>query len=287
MYRKVLVESASLTPELAARFAAMTPLPGERLLRSTRRQYLEAQLLRGKFSGPDWASGRCLSTDTIYRLDGQHSSDLLTHLPGGAEFPTGLIATITHYEFDSMGDAADVFNLFNNPRSVRNNLDMMGTYAAQIPELEMYSREFMVNVGNGIYEYEKKRHQGKARDAILLGPRDRGLYFMFTNRPEFVTYAHWLADFRDLRNGKAFLPKPVIVAEMIAHRVQAPQTADEFWRLVFAQSHPDPDHETKVLAEWFRETLAVAAKPRLDMSAFRRKMSRAWRSFKTAEQAAA
>ena len=50
----------------------MDPLPGERDLRGGRLKYLRAQLDRGKFSGPDWATGLCLATGKTYRLDGHH-----------------------------------------------------------------------------------------------------------------------------------------------------------------------------------------------------------------------
>jgi hypothetical protein len=282
MYRKVTVESVPLTPELAAQFARMVPLPGERCLRPTRRAYLAAQLLRRKFSGPDWADGTCKTDGITYRLDGQHSSDLLANLPTGAEFPADLLATITHYEFDSMEDAADVFNLFNNPRSVRNNADMMGVYAARVPGLETFSREFLVDVSNGLYEFEAQRKRRGAKDAVLLGPRDRGLYFLYPNRPEFVTMLEWLAAFRELKNAM-FLHRPVIVSEMLAHRMAAPTVADVFWPLVYTETHADPDHETRVLAEAFRELLAVASRPKLDQSVFRRKTQRAWRQFRAGQ----
>jgi len=286
MYRKVSVDSLPLTPELAAEFAALPPLPGERDIRLARRMYLLVQVQRGKFSGPDWADGRCLSTGQIYRLDGQHSSDMLTTLPNGTAFPTDLLATITHYEFDSMGDAADVFNLFNNPRSVRNNADMMGTYAAQVPDLEGYARDFLVDVANGFYEYELKRHAAKAKDAVLLPSRERGIYFMVPNRPDFLELTHWLATFREQKNA-SFLHRSIIVADMLTHHAAEAAIADAFWQLVFSESHPDPYDETRMLAEWFREQLAVSAKPKLDMKAFRRKTAIAWKRFKLSTSVAA
>jgi len=286
MYRKLAVDSMPLTPELAAEFAALPPLPGERDVRVARRMYLLVQLQRGKFSGPDWADGHCVATGLTYRLDGQHSSGMLTTLPEGTHFPTGLLATITHYEFDSMGDAADVFNLFNNPRSVRNNADMMGTYAAQVPELEAYSRDFLVDVANGFYEYEQKRHAAKAKDAVLLPSRERGIYFMVPNRPDFLEYTHWLANFRDRKNS-SFLHRSIIVADMLTHRAADAAIAEAFWGLVFSENHPDPDDETRMLAEWFREQLAVSAKPKLDMKAFRRKTAMAWKRFRISQSVAA
>src|SRR5262245_43228430 len=116
------------------------------------------------------------------------------------------------------------------------------------------------------------------KDAVFLSARDRGMYFNYPGHPEFLAYTHWLATFRTLKN-KGFLHRPVIIAEMLSHRAQNLEKAEAFWMAVFTETHPDPDHETRVLAEWFREQLAVAGKPKLDMGAFRRKTQRAWKLF--------
>jgi hypothetical protein len=287
MYHKVKAESRPLTPELAVQFAEMDPLPGERCLRPTRMAYLTAQLLRGKFSGPDWATGYCRSDGKTYRLDGHHSSSLLANLPTGASFPSGLVVTTTTYEFDSMEDAVDVFNLFNNPVSVRNNADVMGVYSAYVPGLDGYSREFLVAVANGLSESERQRRRRGSKDAVVLHPRSRGLYFVYPGHPEFVEHAHWLATFRERKNA-SFLGRAVIVSEMIAQRMAMPEVAHDFWHLVFSESHADPEHETRVLAESIREMLAVAGKPKIDPQRVRKIAQRAWRTFKaTAETVAA
>lgn len=288
MYRKLKAESVPLTLELATRFRNMTPLPGERCQRNTRRAFLASHLMHNSFDGPDWAEGYCKADGITYRLDGQHSSELLTNLPAGVSFPEGLIATVTRYEFDSLADAPVVFDLFNNPRSARNNQDKMGTYAAGVEGLrdKGYSREFLIDVANGLHEYETQRKRKGAKDAVLFGPRDRGLYYTIVTRPDFITAAHWLGEFRDKKNA-SFLDKPVIVAEMLMNLAANPVLADDFWKYIFSENHPDPDHETRVLAELYRELLATAKKPKLDMTIFRKKAVRAWKSFKTTETVAA
>jgi hypothetical protein len=287
MFRKVKVETVPLTPEVAARFANLTPLPGERSMKQSRMSYLSTCLLRGKFSSPDWALGICREDGQSYRLDGQHSSHTLVNLPVGATFPD-LEVTISTYEFDSMdADASDLFNLFNNPRSVRSNGDMMGIYRAKFPELQDYSREFLVTVGNGLHEYESQRKKkAKAKDAVLFDARDRGLYFGHPSRPDFLVFTHWLAKFRG--KNENFLKKPVIISEMLADYVMDAAQADEFWHLVFSESHPDPEHETRELASFLREELRHAKDPKIDMALLRKRSAKAWKVFtKTGEKKAA
>jgi hypothetical protein len=284
MYRKVSVECAPLTPELAQSVCTMRPLPGERALRSSRRNYLEAMLIKNLFNGPEWSVGVCLATGETYRLDGQHSSDLLVNLPEGMPFPEDLLATVTHYEFDSMEDAPDLFNLFNNPKSVRNNTDMMGTYSAQAPGLEGcdYSREFLVDVADGLYESERVSTV-EDPPPVKFGARDRGLYFSYKPRPDFIAVTHWLATFRETRNA-AFLKRSVIVGDMIGQWRTDQEDANAFWSLVFSEAHPDPDHSSRLLATWLLQQLASAKQPKLHMEAFRKKARQMWKAFHVQEK---
>ena len=187
---------------------------------------------------------------------------MLATLPEGVQFPTDLLATITHYTFDAMAtDAADVFNFFNNPRSVRNNADMIATYSSQVPELASYSREDLVAVGNALAAYgEAAGGEGDEPGAPGEVPQRPGYVFHGSGQTGISAIHALVAEFRELPN-KAFLYKPVIAAEMLTHLATAPELAKEFWPLVFTETHPDAEHESRVLAKWYGQQLAVAAKP--------------------------
>lgn len=269
MFRKIESNSQPLTLELAKEFVALKPVPGERELRPPRLHYLAVQLRDGTFGGPNWSRGIDRETGQLYRLDGQHSSNLLADLPSGLTFPEGLLVTIDTYEFDLVEDTAAVFDLFNHPKSARTSEDAMGIYRARIPAFADLERNFLLKVANGIAEYEKTQEQG-----VLYEPRKRGLYF--THYPKFEKFAIWCEEFNSYKNDD-FLNKAVIVAEMCHHFLLDQPRATEFWRLVFSENHPEVDHETRILAQTFREWSMVPKKYRPDQ--YRSRSKTAWKHY--------
>src|SRR5690349_20718178 len=103
-FKWLKVDTDDLTPELAKEFYELTPLPGERALNPRRREYLLDQILGGTFTCPTWYVGICRRDGNKYRLDGQHSSYVLSNLPKGVPFPADLKALIQTYEFDSINE---------------------------------------------------------------------------------------------------------------------------------------------------------------------------------------
>lgn len=267
-YRKIAVKGQPLTRALAHEHATLAPMPGEREVRPTRLTFLRVLLQDGAFAGPDWHRGLCVADGQMYRLDGQHTSHLLSTIPDGETFPEGLLATVTTWEFDSLADAAPLFDVFNHPKSSRSNEDAMGVYRAQLP-VEAINRKLLVAISHGIADWERSRKDGKGWN---LDPRHRGLYF---GVPEYATFAGWTAEFAAYRN-VAFLNRSAIVAEMLATWKSDPAKATEFWTYVMRESHPDPDDSTRELADVFKSWLQKRSRPNAD---FRRKAARAWRHF--------
>jgi hypothetical protein len=274
MYKKVEVTGVPLTVELAREWAAMTPLPGERDERPSRHAYLLSMVQHRLFAGPAWACGIERATGRKYRLDGQHSSKMLASLPDEVGFPTGLLCTVETWEFDSVGeDGATLFNLWNHPKSARTNEDAMGIYRAQAPaEVSDLNKQFLVKVVNGIYEHEKMLDP---KQALLLPPRERGLYFSSAKGERYCAFAAWVDTLRDLKNA-AFLARAAVVGEMLNHWLKDRPKAEKFWDFVYRENHPDVDHETRTLADTFR-SWSVQRKYR--GAQYRMKAATAWRRF--------
>jgi len=272
--RIIRVEGVPLTRELAQQHIELLPMPGEREAKPQRIKFLREHLLNGTFMSPQWAVGRDRETGIHYRLDGQHSSKFLSELAEG-EFPQDLTVQMTTWEFDSFADdAADLFNLFNNPRSARSNEDVMGVYRAQVPALAHLPRAFLVHVANGIHLHENLRYDDGAEDVLPLhGPRERGEYFRESQAS--VEIALWLSQFLTTKN-QSFMGRAEIVAEQIREWRAAPDLATEFWSYVFREDHPQADHETRVLAETFREW-AITRRTRAPQ--YRAKAVKAWKEY--------
>jgi hypothetical protein len=264
-FRKIKVEGLPLTLKLASEFAGLPPLPGERDVKQSRMTFLLDHLRDGTFGGPSWAIGTCLADAQVYRLDGQHSSKLLAGLPDDVPFPVNLLVTRDEWEFDTMADAPAVFDLYNHPRSIRTNEDAMGLY--RVRSLQDLPKRFLTQIANGINEHQKQIENG-----VLHPTRARGLYW---RNPVFDEFAKWCGVFQGAKN-VAFFRRPAVVAEMLTDWLHDQDVAADFWRYVFNETHPDPDHDTRALAETYRSWSTQTNRKAHD---YRKKAATAWKHY--------
>lgn len=241
--RHVNSNSEPLTKELAQQFAKMPRLPGERELKQSRMAQLRTLLETGRFLAPIWAKGFCLEDQKHYRLDGQHTSELLATLE--SSFPD-LTVTIVNYEFDSVAaDAPNLFDIFNNPLSTRTDLDKLSVYRAGHADLEDIDHKFLEKVLKGIRFYEAKI----LKKPNVLSGRNKGTYL--ANR-ENRDFARWLWKFHDAKHGW-LVGKDGVVGEICSDYHHDADLADEFWSFVFKENHPDVEHPTRELSSRLRD----------------------------------
>lgn len=267
MIVRIKVESVPLTHELASEFAAMTPVDGERPLKPARLHFLGMHLEHGTFFGVEWHKGVERASGKLYRLNGQHSSHLLSGLEPD-KFPAGLLATITSWEFDAPRDTPIIFDYFDNPRSARSNTDKMATYRAEHADLAHIDLDLLVHAANGLYVYNAGLEGG-----LTLPPRDRGVYFA---QAEYRQFARWIDSFKDSLN-KWLLGQPGITAEMFADYNKSESLAIEFWGYVLRENHPDVDHESRELARVFNDWRSNARNK--TQGDFRKKASTYWKRY--------
>jgi hypothetical protein len=293
------VETKTLTPQLAKEFATMTPMPGERDLNKSHKSRLHILIKARKFVGVDWAVARNRKTGEEFRADGQHSSVCLTELEP-KDFPDGLQATIAYYEYDP-GEEAEVFNIFNNPMTVRSNEDAMGVYRAAHHDLEKVDKKTLVRLAAGLAFHNDEAKAARknrlavlrknpeknaaaiaeleaVRDAPIYPVRDRGLYWRDDN---YRRFALWANEFADMRNAW-LLGQQGIVAEMLED-FQKSSMAKEFWGYVMAENHPSVDDDTRELAnllnDWRR------AEKKKEQTEFRKKAAGFFKKYRIVREA--
>ena len=270
MVKKIKSELTPLTRELAERFAKMSPLPGERTLRTARVKFFQARLADETFNSPSWSLATIGDSDHEFRADGQHTSHALT-LCGDGQFPTHLSVTINTYRLDAEEDRVQLFDLFDNPNSARTNLDKMGIFIANHPDLtHIEDRGFLNKVAHGI-DY----HHREANAPVTHTARDFGVYYDDDARNR--DFANWLYGWHDAIHAW-MVGKPGIVAEIYADWISYPALAGEFWGQVFTESNPDSDDETRELSrtlkEWSRK------QPKVKQDKFRVKVKKIWDRFR-------
>lgn len=272
-FLKTNVDGIPLTQDFLTEFCKLPQMPGERVLRPKRIMFLLGKLRSGKFVGAEWHVAIDRETEIKYRVDGHHSSVMLSTLPSDVPFPTGLLMSLTTYECDSLGeDGADIFNLFNNPESVRNNDDAMEMYRARVTEVSAIESRLLGKIAMGIIEYNKEMANKGSKSAVVYKSRNSGLYW---ENPTMVQFACWAAAFNETKNA-AFLARSPIVTEMFVDWQSNTDHATEFWELVFKESHPEPDHHTRELADTFKSWLSEKKHKQND---YRKKAATAWKHF--------
>jgi hypothetical protein len=270
MISKTNVTLETLTLDLAKQFAALPGLLGERPLRDARVTYLNHERENGRFIDPAWAVVLESATGTRYRVNGQHSSTMLSRL-APADFPTGLMVTIEEYTTTDLAtDAMHLFNLFDHPRSARTNTDVMGLYRAAYPELGPVDLSLLVSICNGIAQSQTTQPTANRE---TYPPRDRGTYLRRSDVREFVLWAHQYAGaMHHWMFGKAG-----IVAEMFLDMQIDKATAQTFWGLTLDESHADPDHESRELSRNLKD---LAPKPRVGQDRLQKEAAKFWRRYR-------
>src|SRR4030095_16906328 len=272
MFEKTNVTLETCDRALAITFSQMAALEGERQIKPARLAFLRKHVKGGTFVSPTWAVVVDKITGNRYRANGQHSSTVLAEV---AEpewpiiFPKGLMVTIEEYTTDNLvPDSFLIFDLFDHPVSARGNVDVMNLHRVHYEDLKDVNPQVLLNLMAGVALHEKSLPKG-----MFLPARERGVYL---EKEENRDFALWAAPFSKSLHGW-MLKKTGIVAEMVGDRRLDPQIADDFWQLVFNESHPDKDHETRELSRTLKEW---ASKPKISQSRFRQEAAKQWRRFR-------
>src|SRR5262252_2702873 len=98
-------QTVKVTRKLAQEYATMDPPPHERPLSERRLAVYEKLIRQGHFRPVIWATARCKETHGTYRVNGQHTSTLLSGLEDIPEF----WAVIERYQCDTLEDVAKLY----------------------------------------------------------------------------------------------------------------------------------------------------------------------------------
>lgn len=167
MYKETDRVVYPLTKKLADEFAVAS-WAGERDMSEAHIAWLLIELEEGRFYSPTWTKAYIKTEKRWYRVDGQHSSTMLSQQK---DFPKGLFVTIRKFECDTLSDLVGLHSTFDNRRSVREGKDyaksVMATNSilaqSDISPRSAYSLASGIAVANGPDERLKLSPQGRAR----------------------------------------------------------------------------------------------------------------------------
>lgn len=230
LFKLISSETKPLTPDLAERFKAMLPSPTERVFDPARAKMLREKAEAGQLINFNWAIAKM--GDKEYRVNGQHSSAVLTELNG--QFPQGLKVHMDTYEVDSPDGLALLFRQFDSRKSGRTPTDVSGAYQGLYPELRDVPRNAAKLAVEGAAWYEKKVEG-------LPAPSGDDVYTLF-GKKSLHNFIKWIGEVFSVKTPE--LRRQTIVAAMYGTFDKNEAEARKFWMEVsrggveYEDNHP-------------------------------------------------
>lgn len=245
-------KTMKVTKNLARQYTEMDSCPHDRPLSERRLQVYQKLLAAGQFRPVTWASALCTETGGLYRVNGKHTSTLLSGLPEMPEF----FVVIEEYECDTLEDVAKLYATFDSSMQSRTANDIYASFAGTVKELKDLPIKVIRSAITGMaYHHFGQDLYGKTQ------PQERAE--MLLDCPEFGVWLYRLLEqglteaeggfLRGGHKGGHILRQPV-VASVFASWQKSKQAALEFWREVINETNPKPESPSRKLARYLQVT---------------------------------
>lgn len=252
-----------VTKALATEFRDMTPAPADRELSEQRlaayRRALEMGLFRPTV---DWCRAFVEETREHYRVNGKHTSTLLSQLDS---IPSEMTACVSEYRCETMDDLAKLYATFDAQEQTRRAGDIYRIFAAIDPTTaSMTSRVVSLCVSGVAFAKHGTRY---AADTNAAG---RAEYLLDGTVRQF---ASWLSEIV-AKKGSKHVHRVAVVAAMFMTWSKCRKDATEFWTAVIEESGSTPSLPDRKLAKYLithtvnsgsgarRNAVATRAEPR-------------------------
>jgi len=240
MFRLESANSMPLTKQIAEDHFRLEPSPTERSLDPSRLKYLHEKAQAKQLVSFQWARAKCGTR--VMRMNGQHSSTMLTELNG--EFPEGLFVHLDTYTVDTEADLALLFRQFDARKSSRNAKDVAGAYQGLHAALRDVPRPFAKLAVEGIAFF--LRHVVGSRS--LAGDDQYTLF----DEDKYHEFIRWLGcDIHSVKTPE--MMRPPVAAAMYATFEINETAAREFWKQVARGGDEfDENAPTTILDNWLK-----------------------------------
>lgn len=216
-----------MSPAVAKEFKEMEPAPGDRDLADNRAEKLKAMVVSKNFRPCVWAKAYCKETGKTYRVNGKHTSNVMSELNGETK---GLFAMVELYECDTLDDLAKLYATFDSRVSVRSTGDINRSFSHAVAELEGIKPKTINAVITGlslaIWGESYARNTTPEQRAELLRANS-----------DFVLWCDSLFHGVPNRDRNTLQRGPAIAAMYLTSRKDK-KAAEEFWVLVRDGSGP-------------------------------------------------
>lgn len=233
-------KTVKITRKLAQEYALMERAPHDRELQPRRLDHINRIINENRLRPPEWVSAYCLATSTLYRINGKHTSTVISGLN---KIPDHLKAITSKYECATLEDVADLYATFDAKFTSRSARDIYTVFGQSHPALTDVQTHVLAlcaaGITYGIHESGKGRVPVEERARKLL------------ENPEFVLFVASLniraAEFR-------WLARSAVVAAMYKVWMKSKTGCVSFWKSVRDGDDPDPQSASRVLQRWLMTT---------------------------------
>jgi hypothetical protein len=227
-----------VTRTLSDEFSQMTPAPNDRHIGPTRSSIIRRAFDMKRFRTCEWASAYCAETKQTYRVNGKHTSTILSSMNG--EFPKDLSVIVEHYHCDTLEDVASLYATFDIRACGRSTGDINRSYAASVPELANLTGRIInlavTGISYALWEETYCQHPPEDRAQLAVANK------------EFVV---WLDEIMGSANAAPYkhLRRSPVVAVMFMSYKKSKAAATEFWTAVRDETGAKPDLPDRRLAK--------------------------------------
>jgi hypothetical protein len=230
-----------VTRDVALEFAEMTAPPHDRPLSERRLNVYRKMLKAGGFRPVTWATCRCEETGDTYRINGKHTSTLLSTCDPMPEF----YAIIETYRADTLQDVAQLYSTFDSRMQLRSAGDINRSFAGSVPELVNLPVHLINTAVTGL-SYAKwqegySRFQAVERAELML---------------DAVDFILWLYDLSlaGRAEASAHVMRGPVAAAMYLTWIKDRKDANEFWSAVRDETGISPELPDRKLARYLLTT---------------------------------
>lgn len=209
--------SQLVTKQLVSEFVSMTKTEVDRPLSDSRLAELEEELQAGKFTTtPVWACVTCKQDKTTYRLNGKHTSTLLSRIDGALP---KIVVMVERFECDTIEEVASLFCRYDRRLCVRTQRDINRIFSFA-ENLQCIPAKIIDNAVTGM-NYSEYRNPG--------GTQEDRARTLVENR-EFVVWVNRVL--HGTCEESLHLIRGPVFAAMFMTWQKDQKAAAEFWSLV-------------------------------------------------------
>jgi hypothetical protein len=228
-----------VTKSLAKEFAEMEAPPHDRPLSERRMMIYRRMFNDGLFRPVTWAKCLCKDINATYRINGKHTSILLSSMESIPEF----YVTIESYQADDLEDVARLYSTFDTQVQLRTARDINRSFAASVAELRDMPAN-IINVAVTGISYARNLEM-----TYSLTPAERAELLL--DHVEFVVWLHDIISIQTV--SPKFLHRGAVVSAMLMTYDKNHKAATEFWTAVRDETGQTPDLPDRKLAKWLSQ----------------------------------